>query len=165
MSRTRPFSRIPFANHCVGHLEKSESTCFLSKFMEFFTILYENTWTSPQLTFLTNSIGIIFTVTCISHVPDKKWRVIFTPPTNKLSLRLVSDVCRKSRIDLYRWGFPIIELVNHKMQIYLTVEGMWSIHCRAHQSGAEPKFQIRRVFISTSVVSNYRVRGWRGWPG
>ena len=94
-------------------LKKVRAHVFLSKFMEFFTILYENTWTSPQLTFLTNSIGIICTVTCISHVPGKKWRVIFTPPTNKTifetSLRRLQKITYRSlslRFTNYRVGEP-----------------------------------------------------------
>ena len=72
-------------------LKKVETRGFFSKVYEIFAILCENACTSPQLTFLTNSIGIICTVTCIPHVPCKNEDSFLHPLLIELSLVLIGN--------------------------------------------------------------------------
>ena len=72
-------------------LKKVETGGFLSKLYEIFAILCEKACTSPQLTFLTNFIGNMCTVTCIPHVPYKNDDLFLHPLLIKLSLVLMGN--------------------------------------------------------------------------
>ena len=159
-------------NHRVGHLEKSGDTCFFSKLYEIFAILSKNACTYPQLTFLTNSIGIICIVTCISHVPYKNddCGFIFTSPTDKTILSSYGQLLHPKNVKtLAEVGGLQLSCGDLIMHIYLTVRKcvLHSLPGFTIYGVGKPKIQSEGccVLESTSVVINYWVWGGRRWPG